>query len=341
MLTCQATPLVSIGVLDYKLPKTESEIARFKSEIDGIEHVYLEDIQNKVIFTDVEKRFSITGALSYVLGDYIAGKELQIIQGSSPQMGKGSNLPEIMIHQQLADNMRLGLEDLIQVNEQTYRIVGIYTVKEVSLYSSSFSNQERQVLAYVVGDIHFHDINFPESATLSIVPQAAYFDSVFEQLENRLQNKEFGYVVIKTKVPRSRLFPDQQLYELNVICIIYIGAIIIGAILMIVNIQMNRIRGITREVALMKALGVKDARVLAIISVQYGLLSLCGSLLGSIGLMLVIGNMPPELKPFMNETLILLTISLLFIVIFTIAIGVIPARYCLKTDVTLYRANRD
>jgi len=282
-------------VLDYKLPKTESEIARFKSEIDGIEHVYLEDIQNKVIFTDVEKRFSITGALSYVLGDYIAGKELQIIQGSSPQMGKGSNLPEIMIHQQLADNMRLGLEDLIQVNEQTYRIVGIYTVKEVSLYSSSFSNQERQVLAYVVGDIHFHDINFP----------------------------------------------DQQLYELNVICIIYIGAIIIGAILMIVNIQMNRIRCITREVALMKALGVKDARVLAIISVQYGLLSLCGSLLGSIGLMLVIGNMPPELKPFMNETLILLTISLLFIVIFTIAIGVIPARYCLKTDVTLYRANRD
>ena len=339
------SPLASVDSLAFRLPNTEEEISTLKAEISGIESAFLEEIHHNVSFTDTEHRYSIIGAFSYVLGDYVTGKDLVITEGRSPQLQNEASMPEILIHQQLAKDLQLGLNATIHLESLTYRVVGLFESCEyVSLhgtYSHPEGNAGKRVLAYLAGEEYFYDKELSTLVTLSIVPYAADVDAVMAELEKRIEQNEFGYASIKTNVPRERLFPNPQVTKAILTWVVYAGCIVIGSILVIVNLQLNRVRELTREIALMKAIGVKATRVMAIITVQYGLLSVAGCWIGSSLVLVLFGTVPQQLKPFMNEVSIFMWISTLFVVFFTIAIGVIPTLYCLKTDVTLYRANRD
>ncbi len=335
------SPLASVDSLAFRLPNTEEEISTLKAEISGIESAFLEEIHHNVSFTDTEHRYSIIGAFSYVLGDYVTGKDLVITAGRSPQIQNQVSMPEIMINQQLAESLLLNLNDTIEIDDLAYRIVGIYEWHKVSLSTFSEVNPRRQVLAYLAGDNHFSDSNLSSLASLSVVPDAAEVDAVMAELERRIAAGEFGHAIIKTNVPKDRLFPDHHISKMILTWFFYAGCLILGSILVIVNLQLNRIRELTREIALMKAIGVKETRILAIIAVQYAMLSIIGCLIALLPLMLLFNATPQDLKPFMNEQTILGSLSLLFVIIFTVAVGVIPTLHCLKTDVTLYRANRD
>ena len=80
----------------------------------------MEEQQREVTFADSEHRYSITGAFSYVLGDYVTGKDLIITEGRSPRLQNETITQEIMIHQQLAKSLQLGLSETIQLDNQIF-----------------------------------------------------------------------------------------------------------------------------------------------------------------------------------------------------------------------------
>lgn len=343
------TMLHNLFEAKLELPRTTNDIDELKDDISGIEFAFLEE-------RIYDQHLNIEGFLNpihanicYVTGDYLAGLELELVAGSLPDVDSSNINSEVLINKKLEEyfkhNDAIIIGNEININGEIYIISGVVERKSDPFIDfinrRSWNAVDQPSWIYIPGDQHFLMLTDQSQVKLSIVPNRTMVTEVFFQLENLLESQNYGENRLIFNVPQKKLLGFEEERSFGIAVFFYIGSIIFGCILVLLNVQINRIRKTINEIAFMRAIGISKTRIFGEKMVVATLVTSIGVIVGTVLLSAFYTNLPPHSKPYMDEGTMIALVAVCLWMLFIVILGVIPGLFTMKTDILTGKASKE
>ncbi|MCK9223391.1 MAG: hypothetical protein PHV61_07450 [Limnochordia bacterium] len=336
------TAIQPLGMSGFVYPTSEEKLSALKRQIGNVDFAYLESSAIGRLFMENE---STEVFIYYGAGEYIEGKELRLVGGRWPQ----DDTQEIVINMDFAQMLQFESSEgsrLVSIDDAEYLVVGIVEQRTDSLiqqYQETIGGDapESSPMAYVFGFSAFNNSHRQLLPQTSIVPREGAVAQVLLKVEAMVREGCFGQGVVNTNVVRRLLVHPPGTKSVNAVIFFFIGCILLGALLIVINVQLSRIKRAIGIGATKRALGVSRRALALEDSLRILLLAIIGSLLGLVPLVGAINLLPAWAKPLVPLNFIFLGVIMLFVVLFVVMSGVIPALIVSKTDIVEALAIRE
>lgn len=280
---------------------------------------------------------------------YIDGVNIELASGTSLDMNSSEN--QILITKTYAEALGFTNESAVSqtanIGVSTFggeqevvqaRIVGVL---EQSLISNTAGGQTNGALTEALYNVQTRGVPPAQAEQYAqVIARVApdISDEDLEAIKSRLDEQGFSGATVEDQIGIFKQVIDAIVLVLN----FFAGIALLAASFGIVNTLFMAVQERTKEIGLMKAMGMRSGRVFALFSVEAIMLGFWGSLIGSlagIGLGKIINNVAADsfLKDFPGFELMAFPTTSVLVIMFIIMMiaflaGTLPARRASKKD---------